>query len=445
MADCQVSKTDYGGCVITRQQITDLIRQYESERERRPFVPGQTPILTSGHVFDAEEMVGLVEVALDQWYAAGKQAVAFERELARYLGVRYVLLCNSGSSANLLAMSALTSPELGERRLVPGDEVITIAAGFATTVAPIVQNRLIPVFVDVDRTTANVDDCLLDGALSARTKAVFIAHTLGNPFNLTTVKRFCDEHDLWLVEDNCDALGSTYRDKLTGTWGDLATVSFYPAHQITMGEGGAVITNRPVLKTIIESFRDWGRACWCAPGDVNTCGKRYDWQFGTLPAGYDHKYTYSHLGYNLKITDMQAAVGLAQLKKLPDFIERRQHNWWYLRNQMDEDYFWLPRMTPNSTPAWFGFLLTVRESAPFAREELIRYLNDKRIDTRLLFGGNLTRQPAYQGAEYRVAGELANTDVLMNRSFWIGVYPGLTESHLDYVVETFQEFVRVKA
>lgn len=433
--------------MITRQRITDLVRQYEREQVKQSFVPGQTKVLTSGHVFDAEEMVGLVEVALDQWYASGKQAIAFERELARFLGVRYVLLCNSGSSANLLAVSALTSPELGERRLIPGDEVITVAAGFATTVAPIVQNRLIPLFVDVDRTTANVDVSLLEGALSERSKAIFIAHTLGNPFNLTAVKAFCDAHHLWLIEDNCDALGSTYRERLTGTWGDLATVSFYPAHQITMGEGGAVITNRPVLKTIIESFRDWGRSCWCAPGDVNTCGKRYDWQFGTLPAGYDHKYTYSHLGYNLKITDMQAAVGLAQLKKLPEFIARRRENWQYLYMRLNDlaEYFQMPFATIHAIPAWFGFLLTVCEDAPFEREELIRYLNDKRIDTRLLFGGNLTRQPAYQNVEYRIAGELANADVLMNRAFWIGVYPGLTTAHLDYVIEIFHEFVKEKA
>lgn len=427
-----------------KQLILDMVRDYQADQyPPKAFMPGESPVLSSGHVFDAEEMVALVDAALDQWYAAGKRALAFERELARYFGLRYALLCNSGSSANLLALSALTSRELGDDRLVPGDEVITVAAGFPTTVAPIVQNRLIPVFVDVDAVTANVDVSLLEGALSERTRAVILAHTLGNPFDVTAVKEFCEVHNLWLIEDNCDALGSTFRDQLTGTFGDLATVSFYPAHQITMGEGGAVVMRSPRLHSIVDSFRSWGRGCWCAPGDENTCGKRYDWQLGSLPAGYDHKYTYSHLGYNLKATDLQAAIGLAQLAKLPRFIEARKQNWRCLYDGLyDLVDFQLPVATPDSDPSWFGFLLVVREGAGFDRDTLLRHLASKKIGTRMLFGGNLTRQPAYEGVEYRVAGELTNTDRLMNRSFWIGVYPGLTDAHLSYVIEVFRQFVK---
>ena len=428
-----------------KRQILDLVQAYHEETfSDAPFVPGKTAVPVSGKVFDAAEMVNLVDSSLEFWLTTGRYADQFERELSQYLGMRHASLCNSGSSANLLALSALTSPSLGERQLQPGDEVITVAAGFPTTVNPIIQNGLTPVFLDVDLKTHNIDVSRLAEAITPRTKAIMIAHTLGNPFDLDAVTAVANAHDLWLIEDNCDALGSRYNGRLTGTFGHLSTISFYPAHHITMGEGGVVLTNRPQLKKLVESFRDWGRDCWCAPGIDNTCGKRFEWQLGDLPYGYDHKYIYSHIGYNLKMTDMQAAVGAAQLKKLDGFIAARKRNWQRLYDGLKllQEFFILPEPTPNSDPSWFGFLLTVRPEAPFSRNELIRYLDDRKIATRLLFGGNLIRQPAYQNIPHRVVGPLTNTDIIMNGTFWIGVYPGLTPPMIDYVLQTFGEFVR---
>jgi CDP-6-deoxy-D-xylo-4-hexulose-3-dehydrase len=408
-------------------------------------VPGSSPVPISGRVFDEHELELLVDSSLDFWLTTGRFAEQFERELAKVAGVREAVLVNSGSSANLLAVTALTSPKLADRRLRPGDEVITLAAGFPTTVNPILQNGLVPVFVDVQIPTFNVDVSHLEAALSERSRAVIFAHTLGNPFDLDAVTAFAKKHGLWMIEDCCDALGSTYRGQNVGTFGDLATVSFYPAHHITMGEGGCVLTNKPMMRTLVESFRDWGRDCWCAPGKENTCGKRFDWQQGDLPHGYDHKYIYSHVGYNLKATDMQAAVGVAQLKKLPGFIEARKRNFAYLkagikdRNVNIEEHFVLPEATPNSDPSWFGLPLLVRETAPFSRNALIDFLYAKKIATRQLFGGNLVRQPAYAGLKFRVVGDLRNSDRVMNQAFWIGVYPGLTQPMLDYVLETINE------
>ena len=411
------------------------------------FKPGVTPIPVSGRVFDADEVATLVDASLDFWLTTGRFAQQFEKEFARFIGLRNAVLCNSGSSANLLAVSALTSPELGEKRLLPGDEVITLAAGFPTTVNPIVQNRLKLVFVDVDLRTHNVDAGLLARAVGPKTKAVILAHTLGNPFDIDEVRKITERHGLWLVEDNCDALGSTYKGRLTGTFGNLATVSFYPAHHITMGEGGCVVTDDVLLGKIVASFRDWGRDCWCDPGKDNTCGKRFEHQKGQLPHGYDHKYIYSHVGYNLKATDMQAAVGVAQLKKLEKFIRIRKRNWRLLHEGLKslEEFLILPESTTGSDPSWFGFLMTVRPQAPFSRADLLRHLEKHKIATRLLFGGNLTKQPAYQNVDYRVSGELQNTDIAMNRSFWIGVYPGITEPMIEYVIETIKAFVRPAA
>lgn len=427
-----------------RAMLAEQVRAYHDHAfPPRAFVPGETPVPVAGRVFDADDLEHLLHATLDFWLTTGRFAEQFEREFARWLGLRYALLCNSGSSANLLALSALTSPRLGDRRLQPGDEVITAAAGFPTTVNPIVQNDLVPVFVDIDPATHNLDPAHLSAALSPRTRAIMVAHTLGNPFDLAAVTEFAKAHNLWLVEDNCDALGATYNGQLTGTFGHLATVSFYPAHHITMGEGGCVLTNSPIIKTQVESFRDWGRDCWCAPGKDNTCGKRFDWQLGDLPHGYDHKYIYSHIGYNLKLTDMQAAVGVAQLKKLPDFIAARRRNWQRLAAGLRplEHVFQLPQATPNSDPSWFGFLLTLRPDAPFTRAALIQHLEQRKIATRLLFGGNLIRQPAYRDVNYRVVGDLPHTDATMTNSFWVGVYPGLTDPMLDYVIATLTEFV----
>ncbi len=430
-----------------RTYILSLVgRYYELAWSQKAFVPGQTPVPVSGRVFDADELVHLVDASLDFWLTTGRYAEQFEKEFARFLGVRYAILCNSGSSANLLALSALTSPKLGRKRLQPGDEVVTVAAGFPTTVNPILQNNLIPVFLDVELGTYNVDVRYLEEAIGPRTRAIILAHTLGNPFNLEAVMEVVRRYDLWLIEDNCDALGSTYKGQLTGTFGHLATVSFYPAHHITMGEGGCVLTNSGKLKFLVESFRDWGRDCWCEPGKANTCGKRFEWQLGDLPFGYDHKYIYSHIGYNLKLTDMQAAVGVAQLKKLPHFIEARKRNWKYLYEALKplEEFFILPEPTPNSDPSWFGFALTVREKAPFSRSEIVQFLESRKIGTRQLFGGNLIRQPAYKGVPYRVVGNLTNTDRVMNQTFWLGCYPGLSEPMLEYMVETLRSFVREK-
>ncbi len=427
-----------------RERILELVGEYHDVAfPPKTFTPGDSPVPVSGRVFDADEVLRLVDASLDVWLTTGRYAHRFELELARAVGVRHALLCNSGSSANLLAVSALTSPKLGERRLRPGDEVITVAAGFPTTVNPIVMNGLVPVFVDVTLPTCNLDPAQLEEAVGPRTRAVVAAHTLGNPFELKAVTAFAKRHELWLVEDACDALGSLYDGRAVGTFGDLATLSFYPAHQITTGEGGAVLTSRAFLKPIVESFRDWGRDCWCEPGEDDTCGMRFAFQLGSLPAGYDHKYIYSHLGYNLKLTDMQAAVGVAQLAKLDGFVAARRRNWQKLRDGLHahEDVLLLPEPTPGSEPSWFGFLVTVRPEAPFTRAQLVAHLESRRIATRKLFGGNLTRQPAYEEVAYRVVGDLATTDLVMERSFWIGVYPGLDEAMLDYVLATFDEFL----
>ena len=425
-----------------RDRIRGMVGEYYREAFPAPaFVPGSSPVPVSGRVFDDQELELLVESALDFWLTTGRFADQFEREFAKFCGVREAVLANSGSSANLLAVTALTSHKLGDRRLRPGDEVITLAAGFPTTVNPILQNALVPVFIDVHIPTYNVDVSQLEAALSGRTRAIIFAHTLGNPFDLDAVTAFAKKHSLWLIEDCCDALGSTYRGQKVGTFGDLATVSFYPAHHITMGEGGCVLTNQPMLRTIVESFRDWGRDCWCAPGNENTCGKRFDWQAGQLPHGYDHKYIYSHVGYNLKATDMQAAVGVAQLQKLPGFIEARKRNFAYLKagfKAVEEDVV-LPETTANSDPSWFGFPLLLRETASFSPKALIEFLHARKIGTRQLFGGNLVRQPAYADRNYRVVGDLRNSDRVMHRTFWIGVYPGLTPAMLDYVLESIDE------
>lgn len=426
-----------------RQQILDLSNEYFREAfPEREFQAGQSPVPVSGKVIDGEDIRSVVDSVLDAWFTTGRFAAEFERKLARFVGVRSASLVNSGSSANLVAVSALTSPKLGDRRLRPGDEVITVAAGFPTTINPIIQNRLVPVFVDVNLATYEIDVSQLEAARSEKTKAIVIAHTLGNVFDLDAITGFARKYNLWLIEDCCDALGSTWKGRRVGSFGDLSTLSFYPAHHITMGEGGAVLTNQPNLQVLVDSFRDWGRDCWCEPGKDNTCGKRFDWQLGKLPCGYDHKYTYSHIGYNLKATDMQAALGLSQIGKLPEFIERRKANFQYLAAALKpmERFFILPEPTPGADPAWFGFPIGVREDAPFKREELIRALEAGRIGTRLLFGGNLLRQPAYEGCEYRAIGELPNTDFVMNNVFWIGVYPGLTPEMLDHIVHTIRQF-----
>jgi CDP-4-dehydro-6-deoxyglucose reductase, E1 len=427
-----------------RRQILDLVAQYFSQSSKAgEFVPGVSSVPVSGKVIDGADVSAVVDSALDAWFTTGRFAEIFQRNLARFVGVRSATLVNSGSSANLIALSALTSPKLGERRLTPGDEVITVAAGFPTTVNPMFQNRLVPVFVDITIPEYEIDVRQLEVARSNRTKAVFVAHTLGNVFDLDAVTAFTKKHNLWLIEDCCDALGSTYRGQNVGTFGDIASLSFYPAHHITTGEGGAVLTDKPTLQTLIESFRDWGRDCWCETGKDNTCGKRFDWRLGSLPCGYDHKYTYSHIGYNLKATDMQAALGASQLTKLPEFIVRRKQNFRHLETALAglEDYLILPKATPHSDPSWFGFPIGVREDAPFRREDLIRTLEANKIATRLLFGGNLVRQPAYQDCQYRVAADLRNTDFVMNNVFWVGVYPGLTTAMLNFMAKTLRDAV----
>jgi len=427
-----------------RARIMELVTEYHAAAfPQREFVPGETPVPVSGRVFDADELRFLVDASLDCWLTTGRFAEQFERLFAKVFGLRHAILVNSGSSANLLALACLTSPSLGERALRPGDEVITVAAGFPTTVNPIIQNQLVPVFLDVTIPTYNVDVTQLEAALGERTRAIILAHTLGNPFELAAVTAFARKHDLWLIEDCCDAVGATYHGRNVGTFGDLATVSFYPAHHLTMGEGGCVLTNQPALKKLVESFRDWGRDCWCEPGKENTCGKRFEWELGDLPAGYDHKYTYSHIGYNLKMTDMQAAVGIAQLRKLPGFIEARKRNFHALYEGLKgmEEFFVLPEATPGSEPSWFGFPLAVRPDAPFSRDRLVRYLEGRKIGTRLLFGGNLVRQPAYRNVAHRTVGNLAHSDFVMNRVFWIGVYPGFTSPMIEYIIECFEKFV----
>jgi len=427
-----------------RSQILELVAEYYAEAfPQQDFAPGNSAVPVSGKVFDATELQYLVESSLDFWLTTGRFAAQFEREFARIFGVRHAFLVNSGSSANLIALSCLTSPRLGERALRPGDEVITVAVGFPTTVNPIIQNQCIPVFVDVHIPTYNIDVSQLDAALSERTRAIMIAHTLGNPFDLDAVVEFAKQHNLWLIEDCCDAVGATYKGQPVGTFGDLATTSFYPAHHITMGEGGCVLTNSARLKPLIETFRDWGRDCWCEPGKDNTCGKRFDWQLGELPHGYDHKYTYSHIGYNLKLTDMQAAVGVAQLAKLPEFIAARRRNFGQLHTGLQplSRFFILPEATPESEPSWFGFPIAVQPEAPFSRNDVVRYLDEHKIATRLLFGGNLVRQPAYAGVNYRQIGALTNADFVMNHVFWIGVYPGLSQPMVEYMTQTLTEFV----
>ncbi|TDX65771.1 CDP-6-deoxy-D-xylo-4-hexulose-3-dehydrase [Methylosinus sp. sav-2] len=427
-----------------REQILALVGRYAEIAHATPeFRPGASAVPVSGKVYGAREMQTLVDSALDFWLTTGRFNAAFEKALEKFIGVRHALTANSGSSANLLALTALTSPLLKERALQPGDEVITVAAGFPTTLNPILQNGMTPVFVDVDIPTYNIRADLIEAAISPRTRAIMIAHTLGNPFDLAEVTRIAEKYGLWLVEDCCDALGSLYDGRQVGTFGDIGTLSFYPAHHITMGEGGAVFTSRSVLRRSVESFRDWGRDCWCAPGKDDTCKKRYEWQSGDLPFGYDHKYVYQHLGYNLKITDMQAAVALAQMERLPGFIEARKRNFALLKEALRpyEDVFLLPEATPRSDPSWFGFALTLRENAPFGREALLQHLAERRIGSRLLFGGNLLRQPYMKDRPHRVAGALSATDVIMRRTFWVGVYPGLSEAHIAYIAESIGAFL----
>lgn len=426
-----------------RKEIADLVQQYaDIVYAPRPFVPGETPVPVSGKVIGAGELKNMVEASLDGWLTTGRFNAMFEERLAKYIGVKHLITVNSGSSANLVAFSTLTSPKLGERAIRQGDEVIGVAAGFPTTVNPIIQFGAVPVFVDVDLATHNIDADKIEAAITPKTKAIMLAHSLGNPFNLDVVTALCKKYGLWLVEDCCDALGATYNGQIVGTFGDIGTLSFYPAHHITMGEGGAVFTNNPELKQIAESFRDWGRDCYCAPGRDNTCNKRFCWKLGDLPEGYDHKYTYSHLGYNLKISDMQAACALAQLDRLDDFIAARRANFEYLSERLKscEEFLHLPQATPGSNPSWFGFPLVLKESADVRRVDLLGYLDQSKIGTRLLFAGNLTRQPYMAGKNYRVSGELTNTDVVMNQTFWIGVYPGLSTEHLDFVATKLETF-----
>jgi CDP-4-dehydro-6-deoxyglucose reductase, E1 len=445
-----------------RQDVRNAVRNFyraaHAPLQKAPFIRGETPIPVSGKVYDAEDMISMMEAVLDFWLTTGRFACELEQSFSQYLGVKHTILCNSGSSANLLALSCLTSPKLKERRLMPGDEVITLASGFPTTLNPILQNNLIPVFVDVTVPTYNIDVSQMEAALSPKTRAVFLPHTLGNPFDLDAVMLFCQKHNLWLIEDSCDALGSTYQSRhstdseqnskkqklYTGSFGQLATFSFYPAHHITMGEGGAVVTSDIELKRLIESFRDWGRDCWCETGHNNTCKKRFEKQLGDLPFGYDHKYTYSHVGYNLKLTDMQAALGVSQLKKLPGFNELRQRNFNILYEGLKDlqEFLILPAATKQAQPNWFGFPLAVRTDAPFTRNNLIRHLDAHKIDTRLLFGGNLTRQPAFKDMACRKIGSLENSDFVMNQVFWVGVYPGLTQDMLNYTLEKIEVFLK---
>jgi CDP-6-deoxy-D-xylo-4-hexulose-3-dehydrase len=426
-----------------RQEIAKLVDQFaELTFAPQAFVPGVSPVPVSGKVIGAGELKNMVEASLDGWLTTGRFNAEFEARLASYLGVKHLITVNSGSSANLVAFSALTSPRLGDRAIKAGDEVIGVAAGFPTTVNPILQFGAVPVFVDVDLATHNIDASKIEAAISPKTKAIMLAHSLGNPFNLDVVTALCKKYNLWLVEDCCDALGATYNGQLVGTFGDIATLSFYPAHHITMGEGGAVFTNNAELKLIAESFRDWGRDCYCPPGKDNTCNKRFCWKLGNLPEGYDHKYTYSHLGYNLKITDMQAACALAQLDRVDEFIATRKANFAYLKNRLKrcEEFLHLPEATPNSDPSWFGFPVVLKESAGVKRVDLLNYLDQNKIATRLLFAGNLTRQPYMIGKNFRVSGELTNTDVVMNQTFWLGVFPALQNEHLDYIADKLEEF-----
>jgi len=432
--------------------VDDLVNELvASELKRRhpkhDFVPGLSNIPVTGKVFGAEELKSAVEASLDFWLTSGPYTEQFESRFAKIVGMRHAYMVNSGSSANLLALTALTSPKMGDRQLLPGDEVITVAAGFPTTVTPILQNQLTPVYIDVDLGTYTANEDALEAAISPKTKAIMMAHTLGNPFNLDLVLRLAEKHGLWVIEDSCDGLGGTYKGQNLGSFGDFSTFSFYPAHHITTGEGGAVMVKKVAHKTIVESLRDWGRDCWCAPGCDNTCLKRYEWTLGELPEGYDHKYTYSHLGYNLKSGDIQAAIGLAQLDRLDSFIELRRRNWSYLKSGLKglEEFLLLPEAAENSDPSWFGFALTVKSGSPKTRNQIVQELNDAKIATRLLFGGNLLRQPAFMGTPRRIVGELTNTDIVMNDTFWIGVLPGLSIPMLDYMINTLHEILGVPA
>ena len=426
-----------------REEILRQVRHYAENALIRPkFVPGESTIPVSGKVLDPDDFAALVDASLDGWLTAGRFHESFERSLARYVGARSALFVNSGSSANLVALSGLTSPKLGKRALKPGDEVISVAAGFPTTVNPIIQNGLRPVLVDVELGTYDAIPEMLREAVSSKTRAIMMAHTLGNPFDLSVVQDLCEKHGLWLIEDSCDALGSTYMGKKTGSFGDTATASFYPAHHITTGEGGAVFVKSPLVRKQVESFRDWGRDCYCETGHDDTCHKRFEWQLGDLPLGYDHKYIYSHIGYNLKATDMQAALGLSQLQKLDRYSDARKANFRYLYDLLDgTEGLIMPRATENSDPSWFGFPLTLEPGHPVNREALLRFLDSRKIGTRLLFAGNLTKQPAYRNVDFKVVGNLANTDIIMNRTFWVGTYPGLTEPMLDYIAHSIKEFL----
>lgn len=442
-----VARLSVGGYERALRQIIalDIPQVAELRHGPRPFMPGETVIPPSGKVIGSKELQYMVEASLDGWLTTGRFNAAFEARLAKFIGVKYLITVNSGSSANLVAFSTLTSPKLGERAIKKGDEVIGVAAGFPTTVNPILQFGAVPVFVDVDLATHNIDASLIEAAITPKTKAIMLAHTLGNPFNLEAVTAICKKHKLWLIEDCCDALGATYNGQSVGTFGDIGTVSFYPAHHITMGEGGAVFTNNPELKLIAESFRDWGRDCYCAPGKDNTCNKRFCWKLGDLPEGYDHKYTYSHAGYNLKITDMQAACALAQMDRLESFIEARRKNFDFLKDRLKscEEVLMLPEASPNSQPSWFGFPITIRPESGVSRLNLTQYLDQNKIGTRLLFAGNLIRQPYMIGRDYRVASDLINTDITMNHTFWVGVFPALDEARLDYLAAQIENFLGI--
>lgn len=438
------SDLDLENSAEIRNKIMELISQYaEDVHSKKPFIPGKSSIPVSGRVFGGKEIQMLVSASLDFWLTTGRFNEEFEKRLGKFLGIKFVITTNSGSSANLLALSSLTSEQLGEKSLKPGDEVITVAAGFPTTVNPILQNNLIPIFIDVQIPSYVIDENLIEENITKKTKAIMIAHTLGNAFNIKKITDIARKHNLWLIEDCCDALGTTYDEKFVGTFGDLSTLSFYPAHHITMGEGGAVLTNNPQLKRIVESFRDWGRDCYCPTGKSNTCGKRFEWKLGDLPFGYDHKYTYSHVGYNLKITDMQAAIGLAQLDRLPEFIKIRKENFELLYSGLSsfEKFLILPSSSENCKPSWFGFPITVKDNIPFSRESLVNYLASKLVDTRPIFAGNLIKQPYFKNKIFRTSKTLSNTDKIMNQSFWIGVFPGLSKDMLEYTIKQFEIFI----
>lgn len=430
-----------------KREILTLTQKYaQLKLAPKDFVAGVDPVPVSGKVLTSEDFSALVDSSLDGWLTAGRFTLDFERELANFVGTRHALFVNSGSSANLVALSGLTSKKLGERALNPGDEVLTVAMGFPTTINPIIQNGLKPVVVDVDLDTLDANSAALEEAISPKTRAIMMAHTLGNPFDLDTVQRLCKENNLWLIEDSCDALGSTYRGQRTGSFGDTATLSFYPAHHITTGEGGAVFVKSPLVKKQVESFRDWGRDCYCETGKDNTCAKRFGWKLGGLPEGYDHKYTYSHIGYNLKATDIQAAIGLTQLAKVELFIQKRKDNYGYLKHHLSKvQGLSIAQATPNSDPSWFGCPIILEQEHPVKREDLLRFLDSRKIGTRLLFAGNITKQPAYRDVDFRVVGNLTNTNVVMTRAFWVGVYPGLTTQMLDYVIESITDFMSGKA